>query len=248
MDRRLCISRVNSLFIFSHAQIYGGDLDDIIDYNDLTFVLKGKLTYIIEGEEVDVSENTAIFLPGKSHRVRVSRGSADVEYISFNFTVDSPLKFPRLIKNCITEDISDLLNITESIFMGHSYHREETLLMAFQILLFTLDDIISISEQNPHVEKILSYIDSHYTERVTLERIADAVHLAPSYCSNLIKKEMGITISEIITVKRMELARNLMLQKNKSMIEIAHCCGYNYYGYFLKCFKRVYGYNPSEMF
>ncbi len=248
MDRRLCISRVNKLFYFNHSFDYGGDLHDIIEYNDLTFVLNGSMRYIIDGEEIDIGKNAALLIPSGSHRVRVDSDSDGLEYISFNFIVDSPLKFPKKIENCMTQDIFYLLKLLENLYSGHSLHREEILLMTFQILLSSLDDIVFINEQNPHVEKILSYIDSHYTEKVTLEKIADSVHLAPSYCSNLIKKETGITISEIITVKRMELARDLMLQKNRTMTEIAHICGYNYYGYFLKCFKRVYGYNPSEMF
>ena len=246
-QKNISVSRANKVFIFNHSLNYGGDLDDIIEYYDLTFVLKGSLTYIINGEKVDVCENTAVLLPFGSHRIRIGSDSATVEYISFNFTVDSPLKLPRVIENCLTEDIIALLKLSENTYTGHSFYREETLLMIFQSLLFTLDDIISVNKNNPHIEKILSYIDSHYTEKITLEPIAELVHLAPSYCSNLIKKELGMTISEIVTAKRMELARNLMFAKQKNMIEIAHACGYNHYGYFLRCFKKRYGSIPSDI-
>ncbi len=246
-QKNISVSRVNKVFIFNHSLNYGGDLDDIVEYYDLTFVLKGALTYIINGEEVVVCKNTAVLFPNGSHRIRIGTASPDIEYISFNFTVDSPLKLPRVIENCLTEDITALLKLAENTYTGHSFHREETLMMIFQSLLFTLDDIISVNKLNPHIEKILSYIDSHYTEKITLEPIAELVHLAPSYCSNLIKKELGMTISDIVTAKRMELARNLMFAKQKNMIEIAHTCGYNHYGYFLKCFKKRYGYIPSDI-
>ncbi len=249
MDRQkgLYTSRINKLFLINHSYAYGGDLDDIIEYNDLTIVLKGKLRYIVDGVKTDICENTAVLFSRGNHRVRVASESSDVEYISFNFIADSQFSFPERIENCVTKDVLSLLKLLKNAYLGHSLHREGILLMMFQTLLFTLDDIILKNEQNPHIEKILSYIDKHYTEKVTLENISEAVHLAPSYCSNLIKKELGITISEIVAVKRMELARNLMLQKNKTMIEIAHLCGYNHYGYFLKCFKRTYGYTPSDM-
>ncbi len=242
-----CNTRVSNIFYFSHSDVYGGDLNDVIEYIDLTFVLKGSLRYVIDGKEVDISEKTAVFFPHGSHRIRINSDSAEVEYISFNFTAYPPLRFPRVIENCVTDDICDLLKLLERIYMGHSSYQEEILLMIFQSLLFTLDDVISINMQNPHIERILSYIDANFTEKISLESLADAVHLAPHYCSNIIKKELGVTFSEIVMQKRMQYAKNLIFKKDKTLIEIAHICGYNHYGYFVKCFKKIYGSNPSDV-
>lgn len=239
--------RVERIFCFNHSQSYGGDLNDFIEYNDITFVLKGSLVYVIDGENVEFAAGSAAVIPAKTQRTRIDSQSEEVEYISFNFHTDISLNLPPKIDNCITDETSALLNVFESIYDGHSKHREKKYLMIFGTLLLVLDDIVSLNEQNPHVDKILSYIDSHFTEKIKLTDIAKAVHLAPSYCCNLIKKEMGVTVLDIVTAKRMELARDLLWKKEVSLNEISRICGYNYYNQFYKCFRQAYGYNPSDL-
>lgn len=242
------ICKVERIFVFSHAYFYGGDLDDFIQYNDITFVLNGSLTYVIDGEQIVFPADSAVVFPANRRRIRLESASSEVEYISFNFHTDLPLKLPFKIENCITEEISSLLKTFESIYGGHTKHREEEYLLLFQTILLTLDDIASLNRQNPHIDKILSYIDRHFREKIRLQDIAETVHLAPSYCSNLIKKELGVTVLEIVTAKRMELARDLLYKKEKPLNEIARICGYNYYNQFYRCFKRMYGYNPSDIY
>lgn len=168
------------------------------------------MVYVIDGENVEFAAGSAAVLPSKTQRTRIDSHCDEVEYISFNFHTDMPLCLPAKIDNCITDEAYGLLNVFESLYNGHSKHREKMYLMVFGTLLLVLEDIVSLNAQTPHVDRILSYIDSHFTEKIKLTDIAQAVHLAPSYCCNLIKKELGVTVLDIVTEKRMELARDLL--------------------------------------
>jgi AraC-like DNA-binding protein len=80
----------------------------------------------------------------------------------------------------------------------------------------------------------------------TVKSLADQVHLSPSYLSDLLKKEMGMTAQDLIHYHLIETAKNILLHTDQSVGEIAYSLGFEYPQYFSKLFKQKTGKTPVE--
>ena len=78
-------------------------------------------------------------------------------------------------------------------------------------------------------------------------QISNSIHVSPNYLSALIKKETGSSFVDLLTKKRIETARELVLGSSMKMREIAERCGYSDQHYFSYCFKKYCGVSPNAM-
>ena len=92
----------------------------------------------------------------------------------------------------------------------------------------------------------LQYIDEHYTEEITLEGISGSVHLNMQYFSRLFKKITDRNVSDYIMYLRVCRAQNLLLQTEKTILEISYNSGYSSISNFNKSFRKVTGCTPSK--
>lgn len=94
--------------------------------------------------------------------------------------------------------------------------------------------------------QIVSYIDFHYTEELSLAYFAKMFNLSRSYLSDLFRKETGSTLTDFIHQVRMRHAIALLNSSAMPITAIATSCGYNDVNYFIRRFKKVYGLSPRQ--
>lgn len=94
--------------------------------------------------------------------------------------------------------------------------------------------------------KLMNYIGQNYKKDISLKSAGEALHMNPSYVSQLFKKEAGTTFVHYITQLRMEDAVTLLSTTKMSVLDIAMEVGFNDYFYFLKTFKKFTGKTPSR--
>lgn len=80
----------------------------------------------------------------------------------------------------------------------------------------------------------------------TVKYLADEVHLSPNYLTDLLKKETGMNAQDHIHYHLIEEAKNILLNTNNSVGEIAYSLGFEYPQYFSKLFKIKTGQTPKE--
>ena len=97
-----------------------------------------------------------------------------------------------------------------------------------------------------HIILCIDYIYYYLHEKITIEILAEHVGLNPTYLSDLFKKEMNQTISQYITSRRMEAAKNMLLYSDISYEEIASVLAFSSQSYFTKVFRKTYGLTPKE--
>ncbi|WP_028308993.1 response regulator transcription factor [Desulfitibacter alkalitolerans] len=103
-----------------------------------------------------------------------------------------------------------------------------------------------VLNDNLLIREIKNFICGNYQHRLTLNILADFVHYNPSYISSLFKKITGQGITEYITEVRIKKAKELLINKNISMDEVADEVGLNNNSYLTAIFKRKVGISPSE--
>jgi two-component system response regulator YesN len=89
------------------------------------------------------------------------------------------------------------------------------------------------------LKKMLNFIEAHYNELLTVERISKEVYLSPSRLSHIVKDELGITLRECVSKVRIDKAKNLLREKETPISQIALEVGYPDQSYFTKVFKKV---------
>lgn len=100
---------------------------------------------------------------------------------------------------------------------------------------------------NPHIHKIINYIEQNYDRKIKLEDIAQHIHLNQSYISTLFKEQMGISVSDYILNYRLSVAKKLLINsKEMSINDIALQVGFFDAAHFTKTFKSYYSITPKD--
>ena len=123
-------------------------------------------------------------------------------------------------------------------------------LMKLFFLLLDSGSIRSKSEllsQNDSVlVPVTDYIKANYAEALTVETLADIVHLSKSYFMGLFRKIYGMSAIAYVHHVRIEAVCELLKHTDESITEIAIRCGYPSVANFNRHFKKEVGMTPGE--
>lgn len=103
----------------------------------------------------------------------------------------------------------------------------------------------SMRGYSPAVQKVINYIDFNYQEDLSLKKIAGLFSISPSYLSALFRKETGITLTEYINSKRIDVSVSLLNTTDSSIQNIAAQVGFLDVNYYTRIFKKLKGISPS---
>lgn len=99
---------------------------------------------------------------------------------------------------------------------------------------------------NVHFLQIIRYIHRHYADDLSLNTLAEVLHMTPGYVSRLFSRESGTTYRKYLTELRVEKAKELLATTRLSIAEVCDRVGFNDYFHFLKTFKRLTGTSPGK--
>jgi two-component system response regulator YesN len=126
---------------------------------------------------------------------------------------------------------------------------QETL---YYFLMKAFDQLFECIYQNRNIQhttvfaKAKEHIWKNYNQEISLKKLAQAVGINPYYLSHLFRKEMGISFLEYLTSVRLAVAKSLLKQTAKNMMEICLEVGYQDPSHFAKIFRKKEGLHPTE--
>jgi len=134
---------------------------------------------------------------------------------------------------------------------------DESEFHAFYSVFYALIDtvLLTVNNSEPLVEKqkklktvndVIYYIDHHYTQKHSLQGLADKFFISPYYLEHKFKEQTGFAINQYLINLRMGEAEKMLIFENKSIGEIARHCGYSNLQYFYAVFKKFAGCTPVE--
>ena len=104
----------------------------------------------------------------------------------------------------------------------------------------------SSKNYSPLIQQAMIYIDSDLEGDLSLNVLAEKLNVNGSYLSSRFKKEMGQTLTDYITAKRMTLAMRLLGTTKMQIQMVAQKCGIPDVNYFTKKFKKATGKTPKD--
>jgi AraC family transcriptional regulator len=96
-------------------------------------------------------------------------------------------------------------------------------------------------------QKVIDYINAHLEQDLSLTELATIVQISPHYFSHLFKQSMGISAHQYVIRCRVERAKNLLLQGNLSLAEVAYKVGFANQSHLNRHFKRLLGVTPKQI-
>lgn len=106
----------------------------------------------------------------------------------------------------------------------------------------------SDSEQitmNPLISDVLSYLNLHYKDDLSIAVVAEEFHINESHLSHLFKEHMGMSLWSYVTFRRIQLFNDL-IKNNNSVERTCYLVGFRNYSNFFRLYKKHMNMTPTE--
>lgn len=152
---------------------------------------------------------------------------------------------------------SQIVQVNEEKAFGYELLTKSLLLQTWVILLKKIEDYKSASPQEPkasvspdeaRAKAAITYISMHYAEQISLQDIADYIHISKSECCRCFKRCLQTTPFEYLIKYRIYSAASMFGQADQrlSVSDVAAKVGFNSSSYFNKLFKKYLGCTPTQ--
>ena len=207
-------------------------------------VLKGSVTYRVNGQQMRLQTGDALYMPKDSLRYRADSPDS-VDYISFNFETDTPPQLPTLIRSGVNRQIRLLVELFDEISARQYLDNREKICHILSCILLVLDDQVRTAQYNPITLQIMRYLHGHFAEKITLQQIGQLTAFSPVYCDTVFRQEVGKPIIEYLLAIRVDEAKKLLMDGNLSIAQVAEQTGFQDANYFCRMFKKRTADTPS---
>ena len=137
-----------------------------------------------------------------------------------------------ILMECINDLIFTLVNQFQGFFIEDNKFKADH------------GDINDIDLKRLYI--IIKYIYLNYDKKITLDDLADIVHLNPYYISHLIKNTSGLNFQNFLNYVRVEYAEKHLVENKLTLTQISEFCGFSSLAYFNKCFKIWHNITPAQ--
>ncbi len=174
-------------------------------------------------------------------------------YADIEVSKSRALEICSLISRAAIEGGADL-----NLMFGMNYHfiqdlsqihtMDDLSYWMMQVLdRFTEHVILVMDSEHPTaIREALKYINTHYSQRITLRETAEIAGLSPKYLSSIFKKDTGSSFTEYINNLRINEAKCLLSTTTLTVFDIALSTGFEDQSYFTKVFKKATHLTPLQ--
>ena len=203
------------------------------------FVVSGKGIFQINGKQYALSGGMMFVIPPFVETYYEADSEDPWEYIWVGFTGTAPLQLGDYY------DIPGALHIFQHMKACHELHNGKTefiLARLWELFSFLIEE--NRTKEDP-VDTALNLIHSQYMTPLTVQQMADSVHLERTYFSKIFSEKMGVSPQQYLIEYRMNQAKTF-LRLGYSVTTTATSVGYSDIYIFSKIFRQRFGEAPSH--
>lgn len=119
--------------------------------------------------------------------------------------------------------------------------------MVMQIMSFLpAQPQLFIPQQQTVASRIMQWVESNYSEKFSLDELAQSIGLSRSYTSRIFRQQTGGSIHEYLLTRRIKKSCDLLRTSPLSIEAIAQEVGFIEVTYFITCFKKMMAQTPLQ--
>ncbi len=231
-------------------------------YSGFVYCIDGKSEYVCENERFSVAKGEMLFLPPRARYTVVTGKEAPFLHYTLNFTLrDEPERVGVLLPYLSGENIlrltpkdpslyetalSELLAVWNGKQDGFKLIAKARLYLLFHDYFREYRTLRIDPRDFSQVYEAKRYIDSHFTESITVEFLASLCKLSQTHFRRLFGEVFHTSPIEYQITLRLLRAKDLLKAKVYSIGEIAESCGFSDANYFSRLFKSRVGISPLQ--
>ncbi|OAS21111.1 helix-turn-helix transcriptional regulator [Paenibacillus oryzisoli] len=241
------------------------------DHYEIYYLLSGKRNYFIQDRVYAMQEGDLVLIDKHTLHKTLDADDRPHERILINFeerwlamkndetyaVALSPFRPKHYIvslsganRTLVENLLFSLLREKQQELLGWELNSKALLT---QLLIFCsrlMDHSETLDEHpqayNPKIFEIVTYINEHFNERLTLALISEKFHISPSYFCRSFKETIGFSFVEYLNNLRIREAQRLLRETKLKVIHIAEQAGFDSVAHFGRVFKQVTSQTPLE--
>ncbi|TCK98121.1 AraC-like DNA-binding protein [Natranaerovirga hydrolytica] len=270
-DNRFHYNNEDDPYFISYKKTYGTNMNAHHYHNsyEVYYLKTGERNLFIKDRVIELK--TGDFLIIKPNILHMTRNGKLPEYerIILNYRddfIDKDKKYQQDLSNLFQQDymvihlplqdrilIEDILNhmILEVDSQLHGYETQiKSLILHLLVTISRSAENNNIKEMNhinsthEKISDVVKYINQHYYQVITLERLSNCFFISPYYLSRTFKEVTGLNIIEYLNTIRIKEAKRLLRETNYKISLIAEKVGFGSLSNFGRVFKEGTGHSP----
>ena len=234
---------------------------------ELLVATKGTVTVRIEDTIYNLAEGEGIFINSELLHVITSEENMNHGFVAIVFDYkflcsESEVTFTKYIHPLINGSYLPPLYLTKEMLalvfsicnayrsqaFGFELYIKCSLIKIIHLLLkdTTTSSLPVENSKSILTKKIIRYMENNFSEQITLQDMADYVHISKEYLCRIFHVMSNTSPIEYLNRYRIRQSASLLMHSNKSISEVAFACGFNNSSYFNKLFLRYMGCTPRE--
>lgn len=237
---------------------------------ELLLFIAGDVNYFLETSIYNMKPGDVLLIPPNSIHGYLTKGTSDYEriplHIQRNLLISLSTEETSLLEafqdlehpiiHLNDEEMKQFIYHADTIIQsekekahGHDILSQAHLLFLLLIINTTCRNTrpsVQTMDVSPKViRNTINYINLHLTENLSVQSIADDLHISSSRLAHLFKEYTGSTVWHYVMAKRLVLARSLLLKGN-SVMDACYESGFCDYAHFHKTFSKAYRISPGR--
>lgn len=227
-------------------------------FSELFYVKNGKGQFMIEDEVFSIGKDDLILVNPNVAHTETSLNTEPLEYVilgveGIEFSFPGEKEYMHF--NC-RERKQNLMFYFSALLTETTQQQTDYELVCrnlLEVLIINLRryqdfsfDLVSTRKFNQECRKIKHYIDTHYAQDLSLDKLAKLAHLNKYYVVHAFTDAYGISPINYLAEKRIQVSKELLSGTDHSIGEIAQLSGFSSQSYFAQCFKKSCGMSAGD--
>ena len=235
----------------ARAKGFHGYMPMFHPHGELLHVVRGTIPITVDGQtQLLQPGQTAVVFPYQTHSYE---SAPDAEALILLFDprqtfFDNTLLSKKPI--CFYTDIPQLFSLMDRAVTMLKAGRPKTAMAYVSAALGELLEVLPLTDsQGPSGDttvQLLSYCAEHFTEDITVRKLAEVLFISESYVSKLFSRNLKCSLREYINGLRIQKAQTLLEQTRLSIGQILFECGFQNQSSFNRVFRQLTGVSPRQ--
>jgi len=237
--------------------------------NEIVYIEKGSVDLVISGKTTRVTAPSLLFINSlEIHSIRIK----ETPYVRYFMLIPNDILhhmqngsyLGSIFIKCLADsrnhlDVSSWKGEVDLLFAAISEEFNSKKPMYVQFIINSLNSLLIqvlrrhpdmfVSEFNSrenNIYKVKRFLENNYAEKLSVEQIASQFYLSASVLTHSFKKITGFSPKQYLMSCRLAHARNLLLNSNDSITNIAKISGFQDVNNFIRFFRKEVGVSPLK--